>query len=297
METTEIRYQVADRIATITLDRPERRNAFTTTMAAELVAAFTAADADDEVRVVVVTGAGGAFCVGAELRPTGGTFDRPPDHAAARDTRGTIGGVRRDGGGTVSLAIAAMRKPVIAALNGSAVGVGLTMTLPMDIRIAADDGKYGFPFVRRGIAPEAASGWFLPRVVGIGQAMEWVATGRIFDAAEALRGGLFSRIVPPDQVLPVAYGIASDIAVNTSGVASGAARQLLWSMLGAASPWDSHRWESAALRELAAGPDVQEGVASFLERRPPRFAARLGPGGVAGVPRWPQPPADVDPPP
>ena len=194
----------------------------------------------------------------------------------------------------MSLAFAALRKPVIAAVNGPAVGVGATMTLPMDVRIAAESARFGFVFGRVGIVPEAASSWFLPRVVGISQAMEWVATGRVFDAAEALRGGLVSRVVPDDQLLPAAYALAREIVANTSGLAVGAARQLLWSMLGAPSPWDAHRADSRAVVELGAGPDSAEGVASFLEKRPPRFTAPLGDGQIAGVPRWPAAPADVE---
>jgi enoyl-CoA hydratase/carnithine racemase len=290
---TQLRYAVADGVATITLHRPERLNAFTPVMAAELAGAAAAADADDDVRVVLVTGAGRAFCAGADLGGGEGTFrDRGgrPDPVP----RGTVDGVPRDWGGIASLPFARLRKPVIAAVNGPAVGIGATMTLPMDVRIAAASARFGFVFARRGIVPEAASSWFLPRVVGISQAMEWVATGRVFDAAEALRGRLVSRVVPDDELLPTALGLAREIADNTSGVAVGAARQLLWSMLGAPSPWDAHRAESRALVELGAGPDAAEGVASFLERRPARFPARLGDGPeVAGVPRWPAPPEDV----
>ena len=293
MTATQLRYAVADGVATITLHRPERLNAFTPVMAAELAGAAAAADADDDVRVVLVTGAGRAFCAGADL---GGGEDTFRDRGARPDPvpRGTVDGVPRDWGGIASLPFARLRKPVIAAVNGPAVGIGATMTLPMDVRIAAASARFGFVFARRGIVPEAASSWFLPRVVGISQAMEWVATGRVFDAAEALRGRLVSRVVPDDELLPTALGLAREIADNTSGVAVGAARQLLWSMLGAPSPWDAHRAESRALVELGAGPDAAEGVASFLERRPARFPARLGDGPeVAGVPRWPAPPDDV----
>jgi enoyl-CoA hydratase/carnithine racemase len=290
---TQLRYAVADGVATITLHRPERLNAFTPVMAAELAGAAAAADADDDVRVVLVTGAGRAFCAGADLGGGEGTFrDRGgrPDPVP----RGTVDGVPRDWGGIASLPFARLRKPVIAAVNGPAVGIGATMTLPMDVRIAAASARFGFVFARRGIVPEAASSWFLPRVVGISQAMEWVATGRVFDAVEAQRGRLVSRVVPDDELLPTALGLAREIADNTSGVAVGAARQLLWSMLGAPSPWDAHRAESRALVELGAGPDAAEGVASFLERRPARFPARVGDGPeVAGVPRWPAPPGDV----
>ena len=293
MTATQLRYAVADGVATITLDRPERLNAFTPVMAAELAAAAAAADADDGVRVVVVTGAGRAFCAGADL---GGGEDTFRDRGARPDPvpRGTVDGVPRDWGGIASLPFARLRKPVIAAVNGPAVGIGATVTLPMDVRIAAASARFGFVFARRGIVPEAASSWFLPRVVGISQAMEWVATGRMFDAAEALRGRLVSRVVPDAELLPAAHALAREIADNTSGVAVGAARQLLWSMLGAPSPWDAHRAESRALVELGAGPDAAEGVASFLERRPPRFGAPVGDGpAVAGVPRWPAPPDDV----
>jgi enoyl-CoA hydratase/carnithine racemase len=203
--------------------------------------------------------------------------------------------VPRDHGGVASLPFAALRKPVIAAINGAAVGIGATVTLPMDVRIAGESARFGFPFVRRGITPEATSSWFLPRVVGISQAMEWMATGRIFDAAEALRGRLVSRVVPDDELLPAARELAAEIVDNTSGLAVAATRQLLWSMLGAPSPWDAHRLESAALMELGSGPDAAEGVASFLEKRPPQFGEDLGHGNVAGVPRWPLPPDDVEP--
>jgi len=287
---------VADGVATITLDRPDHRNAFSGTMADELAHAAGRADADDDVRVVLVTGAGRDFCVGADLSGGRDTFNgnrlesRPPGLLSQ-----TIGGVPRDRGGVASLAFAALRKPVIAAINGTAVGIGATMTLPMDVRLAAESARFGFPFVRRGILPEAASGWFLPRVVGISQAMEWVATGRIFDAAEALRGGLVSRVLPDDELLAAARALAAEIVDNTSGAAVAATRQLLWSMLGAPSPWDSHRLESKALMELGSGADAAEGVMSFLEKRPPQFGEGLGPGAVAEVPRWPLPPDDVQP--
>jgi enoyl-CoA hydratase/carnithine racemase len=296
-EFAQIRYEVADRVATITLHRPEQRNAFTGTMADELTRAATAADADESVRVVLVTGAGRAFCVGADLSGGRDTFDsKRLANRPSGPMSQTIGGVPRDRGGVVSLAFAALRKPVIAAVNGVAVGVGATMTLPMDVRIAAESARFGFPFARRGIVTEAASGWFLPRVVGISQAMEWVATGRVFDAAEALRGGLVSRVVPDDELLPTARALAAEIVDNTSAVAVATARELLWSMLGAPSPWDSHRLESQALMELGSGPDAAEGVASFLEKRPPEFTTPLGDGpAVAGVPRWPAPPEDVQP--
>jgi enoyl-CoA hydratase/carnithine racemase len=295
MTPTQLRYEVADRVATITLSRPDRLNAFTPGMAAELAQAAAAADADEAVRVVVVTGAGRAFCAGADLSSGSGSF---ADRAGQRQDgevpgRGRIDGLPRDWGGVAALPFAALRKPVIAAVNGPAVGIGATMTLPMDVRIAAESARFGFVFARRGIVPEAASSWFLPRVVGISQAMEWVATGRVFGAEEALRGRLVSRVVPDADLLPTAYALAGEIADNTSGVAVAAARQMLWSMLGASSPWDAHRVETRALLELYGGPDVAEGVAAFLAKRAPEFTAPLGDGAVAGVPRWPAPPADV----
>ena len=204
----EIRYDVADGTATITLNRPDRLNAFTRTMAGELVAAFDLADADDAVRVVLLTGAGRGFCAGADLAAGRATFAGRGEADAGAG--GTIAGVPRDGGGIVSLRVAASRKPVIVAVNGAAVGVGATMTLPADIRIAADTAKFGFVFARRGLVPEAASSWFLPRVVGISQAMEWVATGRVFDAAEALAGRLVSRVVPAAELMPVARALAGE---------------------------------------------------------------------------------------
>jgi enoyl-CoA hydratase/carnithine racemase len=203
-----------------------------------------------------------------------------------------VGGVPRDRGGTISLRIAASRKPIIAAINGPAVGIGVTMTLPMDIRIAADTARFGFVFARRGLVPEAASSWFLPRVVGISQAMEWVASGRVFSAEEALRGGLVSRVVPAADLLDVAYGVAHEIADNTSGVAVAVARQLLWGMLGAGNPWDAHYYDSTALYALGPSAEVAEGVAAFLEKRPPSFPLRVTADYPDSIPAWPQRPSD-----
>lgn len=295
-DLTEITYDVADRIATITLDRPDRLNAFTPTMARELVAAFDAADADDGVRAIVLTGRGRGFCAGADLGRGGSSFDATdPQRAADRAGVGTIGGVPRDGGGTVTLRMAALRTPVIVAVNGPAVGIGATMTLPADIRIAGESARFGFVFARRGLVPEAASSWFLPRVVGISQAMEWAATGRVFDAAEALSGRLVSRVVPDDELPGAARAIATEIAENTSAVSVALTRQLLWGMLGAPSPWDAHRADSAAIHHLGQGRDVAEGVTSFLEKRPPAFGDTVGADYPEHVrPHWPAPPADLD---
>jgi enoyl-CoA hydratase/carnithine racemase len=287
---SEIDYRVADGIATVTLSRPDQLNAFTQVMRDELIDAFDQADSDDNVRVVVVTGRGRAFCAGADLSAGGDTFnaDRRRRSGAAA---GTIDGVPRDGGGQVSLRIAASLKPVIAAINGPAVGVGVTMTLPMDIRLAADTARFGFVFSRRGLAMEAASSWFLPRVVGISQAMEWVATGRVFDAEEALRGGLVTRTYSADELLPAAYALAREIADNTSAVAVATSRQLIWRMLGAASPWEAHRLDSKGIYLLGKAPDVAEGVTSFLEKRRPRFPMRVSTDLPDLGPRWPEPPS------
>lgn len=288
---SEIRYEVEGGVATITLHRPDKLNAFTLTMCRELVAAADAADADDAVRVVLLTGAGRGFCAGADLSLGADTFNEDANRDPSDDL-GSIGGVARDWGGVVTLRFAALRKPLIAAVNGVAVGVGATMTLPADIRIAAEGARFGFVFARRGITNDGACSWFLPRVVGISQASEWVLTGRVFDAREALAGRLVSRVVPADDLLPTARAIADEIAANTSGVSVALCRRLLWSMLDAPSPWDAHRVETAALAELGRGPDAAEGVTSFLEKRPPAFPAKVRDWDHL-VPDWPAPPADL----
>jgi len=270
MEFQEIRYEVADRVLTITLDRPDRLNAFTATMGRELIEAFDRADADDEVRVVVVTGAGRGFCAGADLAAGGDTFDWR-DRADGDD-------VPRDGGGRVALRIFACTKPVVAAINGPAVGVGATMTLPMDVRLASEAARIGFVFARRGIVPEACSSWFLPRVVGISQAMEWVATGRVFDAREALAGRLVRSVHAPDELLPAAHALAAEIVDNTAPVSVALARALLWRMLGADHPMAAHRADSRAMFSRGQSADAREGVTSFLEKRPAQFPDRVSEG-------------------
>lgn len=287
MSYTEIAYEVADGVATITLDRPAKLNAFTTTMADEIVAAFDATDADPGVRVVVVTGRGRGFCAGADLGRGASTFDSSDGARAADQTHGTVDGVPRDRGGVTSLRIAASRKPVIGAVNGPAVGIGATMTLPMDVRIAAESARFGFVFARRGLVPEAASSWFLPRVVGISRAMEWVATGRVFDAAEALAGGLVSRVVPDADLTDAVRALAAEIVDNTSAVSVAVSRQLLWSMLGAPGPWEAHRLDSRAIDALGRGPDAAEGVTSFLEKRAPAFPGQVPADYPDIVPPWP----------
>jgi enoyl-CoA hydratase/carnithine racemase len=280
MDTDQhIRYDVADRVATITLDRPDKLNAFTRLMRDQLIAAFGQADADDEVRAVIVTGAGRAFCAGADLSAGTSTFDFAKGSQAGLEDR-------RDGGGRVSLRIFESKKPVIAAVNGPAVGVGVTMTLPMDIRIASSAAKFGFVFARRGIVPEACSSWFLPKVVGVSRAAEWLYTGRLFGAEEALAGGLVSRVVPPADLLPAARALAREIADNTSAVAVALSRQMLWRMAGADHPMEAHKVDSRGILAMGASPDVAEGIASFKEKRAPRFAMKASTDMPDFYPWW-----------
>src|SRR2546421_4735299 len=265
MSYEQILYDVADSVATITLNRPDRLNAVTARSIDELIAAFDAADADDGVRAVIVTGAGRAFCAGADLGAGGRTFDRA-DRSTADE--------HRDGGGRVTLRIFDMKKPVIAAINGPAVGFGITLTLPMDVRIASTAARIGFVFTRRGVVPEACSTWFLPRLVGPSQAAEWVLTGRVFDGEEARAGGLVSRVVTPEALLPTARELALEIARNTSAVAVALARQMPWRLLGADHPMEAHRLDSQAMFWTGRSTDAYEGVTAFLEKRPPRFTLR-----------------------
>jgi enoyl-CoA hydratase/carnithine racemase len=270
MDFEQIRYEVADNILTITLNRPDRLNAWTRTMQHELLAAFDSADADDEVRAIVITGAGRAYCAGADLESGGDTFTSR-EHFGDED-------VPRDGGGTVTLRIYRCTKPVIAAINGPAVGVGITMTLPMDVRLAADDAKMGFVFTRRGIVPEACSSWFLPRVVGISQAVEWGMTGRVFSAEEALAGGLVRSLHPKDEVLGAARALAAEIAENAAPVSVALARQLMWRMLGASHPMEAHRADSRGMLLRGQSDDAREGITAFLEKRPAHFTDSVSDG-------------------
>jgi enoyl-CoA hydratase/carnithine racemase len=270
LDFEQIRYEVADGVLTITLNRPDRLNAFTETMMNELIAAFDASDADDDVRAVIVTGEGRAFCAGADLAKGGETFDWRE--------RAATGDVPRDGGGRVVLRIYDSLKPVIAAINGPAVGVGITMTLPMDIRLAADGAKIGFVFARRGIVPEACSSWFLPRLVGISQAMEWVATGRVFDAAEAEHGGLVRSVHTQDELLAAAHQLAREIADNAAPVSVALARRLMWRGLGATHPMAAHRADSRAMFARGQSADAVEGVTSFLEKRSASYPDRVSDG-------------------
>ena len=270
MEFEQIRYEVADGILTITLNRPDRLNAWTPVMQQELITALEAADADDDVRAVVFTGEGRGYCAGADLGSGGSTFARGGAELKAEE--------HRDGGGQFTLRAFESTKPLIAAINGPAVGVGITMTLPMDVRLAAEDARIGFVFARRGIVPEAASSWFLPRVVGISRAMEWVATGRVFDAPEALAGGLVRSLHSRSELLPAAYELAREIAENTAPVSVALARKMMWRMLGAPHPLDAHRADSLAMYHRGRSADVQEGVTAFLEKRPAEFPDKVSDG-------------------
>ncbi len=273
MEYTQIAYSVADSVATITLSRPERMNAFTDVMMREVIDAFDRVDADDDVRVVVVTGAGErAFCAGADLGGGGETFSK-----GGSDIQTAVG-VPRDGGGMVSLRIFDCKKPVIGAINGAAVGVGVTMTLPMDIRLASDNARFGFVFARRGIVPEACSSWFLPRLVGISTAAEWCYSGRVFPATEALERGLVRSVHAPEDLLPAAYELAREIADNTAPVSVALTRQMLWRMLGADHPMEAHRVDSRGIQSRGASADSKEGVESFLEKRQPAYPVKVSDG-------------------
>jgi enoyl-CoA hydratase/carnithine racemase len=259
-------YSVEDGIATITLNRPEKLNAFTTRMMTELIAAFDVTDADDAVKAVIVTGAGRAFCAGADLSRGGSTFDRDANPEAER-LAVRVNGVDRDGGGRVTLRIFDSLKPVIAAVNGPAVGIGVTMQLAMDMRLASNTARFGFVFAKRGITPEAGSSWFLPRLVGIQTALEWCYTGRVFPAQEALDKGLVRSLHEPDDLLPAARALAREIIDNTAPVSVALTRQMIWRMAGADHPMMAHQADSRAIQARGASADAREGVASFLEKR------------------------------
>ncbi len=285
MPTTDISTEVSEGILTITLDRPDKLNAFTGRMMFELIDAFDRADADDDVRVVIVTGAGRGFCAGADLAGGAGTFDvegRGDEVGVGADESG----VHRDGGGRVTLRIFDCTKPVIAAVNGPAVGVGATMTLPMDIRLASTAARFGFVFTRRGVVPEACSSWFLPRVVGIARAQEWVLTGRVFDADEALAGGLVRSLHAPDDLLPAARAIAREVVEHTAPVSVALSRQMLWRMLGADHPMEAHKIDSRGIVDRGASDDAREGVMSFLEKRPAAFPMKVSDGMPDFYPWW-----------
>lgn len=278
----QVLYEVHGHVAVITLNRPDQLNTFTDTMEREIIESFDRSDADDTVRVVVLTGAGRAFCAGMDLSqadpaetfkawrksvtaPAGTQFDVPDSDLP----------VRRDGGGRVVLRIFDSLKPVISAINGHAVGVGLNMTLPTDLRIGAGEAKFALPFVQRAFVPEACSTWFLPRVVPVQVASEWILTGRTFEASEALRGGLLRSVHPAEEVLPTAMALAHEIAEGTSAVSVSASRRMLWHMLTADHPMRAHEIETLALNDRGVSADAQEGVAAFMEKRRPVFSDRV----------------------
>jgi enoyl-CoA hydratase/carnithine racemase len=286
----------SNHILTITLNRPDKLNAFNRPMMEELIRAFDHADADDDVRAVIVTGAGRAFCAGADLSQGAKTFD----YAAREDRPGAAAAASggevnwsdesvRDGGGRVTLRIFNCLKPVIAAINGPAVGIGATMLLPMDIRLASEAARVGFVFNRRGITPEACSSFFLPRLVGISRALQWTYSGRVFDAAEALAGGLVRQVLPADALLPAAQAIAREIVENSAPVSVALTRQMMWRMLGASHPMEAHRVDSRAIFSRGASPDAKEGVMAFLEKRPAQFSGRVSADMPPWFPWWDEP--------
>src|SRR6056297_146170 len=273
MKYEQITYEVAESIATITLHRPDRMNAFTDVMMHELIDAFDRVDADDDVRVVIVTGSGErAFCAGADLGGGGDTFARGGCKVQ------TPVGVPRDGCGMVALRIFDCTKPVIGAINGAAVGVGVTMTLPMDVRLASENARFGFVFARRGIVPEACSSWFLPRLVGISTAAEWCYSGRVFPAGEAHERGLVRSVHAPGDLLAAAHELAREIADNTAPVSVALTRQMLWRMLGADHPMEAHRVDSRGIASRGASADAKEGVESFLDKRDPVYPVKVSDG-------------------
>jgi enoyl-CoA hydratase/carnithine racemase len=292
MRTTDfetIAYDVADGIATIALNRPEKLNSFTSTMMLDLIAAFDRTDADDAVRAVIVTGTGRAFCAGADLGAGGATFDYAKRGDEVRD-EARVGGVYRDGGGRVTLRIFDSLKPVIAAINGPAVGIGATMLLPMDFRLASSDARIGFVFSRRGITPEAASSWFLPRLVGISTALEWTYSGRIFPAAEAKERGLVRSVHAPDELLAAARDFARELTEHSAPVSIALTRQMMWKMLGADHPMEAHKVDSRSIQTRGASADVREGVGAFLEKRPATFPNSVSADLPEFYPWWPERP-------
>lgn len=296
VEPQEIAYEVEDRVLTITLDRPSKLNAFTVTMQRELNDAFDRADADDDVRAVIVTGRGRGFCAGADLSMGAATFDAGATAEAAGLSEqeavaasGSSGRFPRDFGGLLTLRIFRSTKPVIAAINGPAVGIGATMTLPMDIRLASRSAKFGFVFAARGIVPEAASSWFLPRIVGINQALEWVMTARVFGPDDALAAGLVRSVHADDELLPAAREIALEIARNAAPVPVALSRQMMWRMLGAAHPMEAHRIDSRGVYSTGRSPDAREGVMAFLEKRPAAWTMRVSEDLPDWYPWWDEP--------
>ena len=292
MSYKEILYDVADNILTITLNRPEKLNAFTGTMMSEMIDAFQRANKDDAIRCIIVTGAGRAFCAGADLSAGASTFDATQRADRPERNAGPVGSVDwsdervRDGGGRVTLEIFECLKPVIAACNGPAVGIGATMQCAMDIRLGSEAARVGFVFSRRGIVPEAASSWFLPRIVGIQRALAWCFSGKVFDAKEAHEGGFFLEVLPPDQLLPRARTIAREIVENTSPVSVALIRQMMWRGLGMDHPMEAHKVDSRGIYARGASADVKEGVVAFLEKRPAKFPQKVSADMPPYFPWW-----------
>lgn len=279
MTYEDILYQVSDSVLTLTLNRPDKLNAFTHLMMKEMMHALDQADMDDNIRAIVVTGAGRAFCAGADLSKGGQTFDYD-----ARSDRAN--GVQRDGGGRLTLRIFDCKKPIIAAINGPAVGIGATMLLAMDVRLAAENAKFGFVFSRRGIVPEACSSYFLPRIVGISQALEWAYTGKVFPASEALSGGLVRSLHKPETLLADAQALALEFAQETSPVSIALIRQMMWKMLGANDPMDAHKIDSRGIYHMGKSPDCKEGVEAFLAKRPAEFPMKVSSDMPEYYPWW-----------
>ena len=283
---TQIRYEVDAGIATLTLDRPAKMNAFTNTMMDEMIDAFDRSDADDAVRAVIVTGSGErAFCAGADLTPDDGRAVFASGEAVADLSDPSV----RDGGGKLTLRIYQSTKPVIGAINGAAVGVGVTMQLPMDIRLASTSARFGLVFARRGIVPEAASAWFLPRIVGLPQALEWCMTGRVFGAEEALKGGLVRSLHEPAALMDAARELAREIADNTSAVSVAMTRAMLWRLSATEHPMMAHRIDSRSIYRLSKGKDAAEGVQSFLEKRAPVYPGTVSADMPDFYPWWDEP--------
>ena len=286
MDYETIRYEVDDGVLTLTLNRPDRLNAFNREMLLELIDAIGRSDADDEIRAVIVTGAGRGFCAGADLSPGANTFDRGGGSAESNRSEADQLERMRDGGGLLTLRLFESRKPLIAAINGPAVGIGITMTLPMDVRIASTAARIGFVFARRGLVPEACSSWFLPRVVGVSKALEWTFSGRVFDADEALAGGLLRSVHEPDDLLDVARTVAREMTESSSAVSIAMTRHMIWKMLGADHPMEAHKVDSRAIRVLGREADVREGVASFLEKRDANFTMSVDTDMPEFFPWW-----------
>jgi enoyl-CoA hydratase/carnithine racemase len=281
-------YDVTDHIATITLNRPDRMNAFTAEMRDDLIAAFDKTDADDNVKAVIVTGAGKAFCAGADLGSGGNTFNYA-ERADERRNSAKVGDVYRDGGGMTTLRMFNSLKPIIGAINGAAVGIGMTMQLPMDIRMASTQARFGFVFSRRGIVPEAASSWFLTRLVGMQTALEWCYTGKVFTAQEAFDKGLIRSLHEPEDLLPAARALAKEITENTAPVSIALTRQMMWRMAGADHPMRAHQIDSRVMQSRGQSQDAKEGVSSFLEKRAPQYPNKVSSDMPDFFPWWDEP--------